>query len=209
VPVYRAPVRAVRIPSRPLHGQPIPPGSLPATAAVRLWVLRPYLRSYDGVRLGAMTENLAAPRTEELGIHECWNLLRSVSVGRLALWLDGQPHIFPLNYVVDHGSLVFRTGTGNKLAGSAGSEPVALEADGVDPVSGVAWSVVAKGHAKEVRPAQEVLETVGLLLFPWEAGRKDHFVRIIPDELTGRRFTVAAPATWWTPLQGMGQAPAE
>ncbi|HEV7167749.1 MAG TPA: pyridoxamine 5'-phosphate oxidase family protein [Micrococcaceae bacterium] len=156
-----------------------------------------------------MTENLAAPRTEELGIHECWNLLRSVSVGRLALWHDGQPHIFPLNYAVDHGSLVFRTGAGTKLAGSVGSDLVALEADGVDAVSGVAWSVVAKGRAQEVLPAREVLETVGLLLFPWEAGRKDHFLRIVPEELTGRRFTITPPSTWWTPLQGMGQVPTE
>lgn len=135
-----------------------------------------------------MTENLAAPRTEELGIHECWNLLRSVSVGRLALWHDGQPHIFPLNYAVDHGSLVFRTGAGTKLAGSVGSDLVALEADGVDAVSGVAWSVVAKGRAQEVLPAREVLETVGLLLFPWGGGEEGP---LPPDRPRG---------THWPPL---------
>lgn len=156
-----------------------------------------------------MPENLPTPRTEELGIHECWSLLRTVSVGRLAVWTDTQPHIFPLNYVVDHGSLVFRTGTGTKLSATLGGEPVALEADGVDAESGVAWSVVAKGKAEELRRGHELLETVGLLLFPWEAGRKDHFIRIVPETLTGRRFTVTPPATWWTPLDGTGQASAE
>ena len=35
---------------------------------------------------------------------------------------------------------------------------------------------------------------MGLLLFPWQAGKKEHFVRITPDTVTGRRFKVAAAA---------------
>ena len=41
-----------------------------------------------------------------------------------------------------------------------------------------------------------------LPLFPWHASPKHRFVRIVPDELTGRRFTVVVPparAEWSPP----------
>lgn len=149
-----------------------------------------------------MPANQQTPRTEHLGAHDCWSLLRTVSVGRLAVWAADHPEIFPVNYVVDHGSLVFRTAAGTKLSAVLGGPPVAFEADGVNANSGVAWSVIVKGKAEEVHRGHELLETVSLLLFPWEAGPKDHFVRIVPESVSGRRFTVTPPGTWWLPLNG-------
>ncbi|MBT2550133.1 pyridoxamine 5'-phosphate oxidase family protein [Arthrobacter sp. ISL-65] len=139
---------------------------------------------------------------EHLESRQCWDLLRQVSVGRLAVWVDDQPDIFPLNYTVDHGTLVFRTGSGTKLGGALGEAPVALEADGVDAVSGLAWSVVVKGKAAPITGIEEVLDSVSLYLFPWQAGQKDHFIRITPESISGRRFKVTAPLTWWTQLSG-------
>ena len=146
---------------------------------------------------------------ENLDSSQCWNLLRQVSVGRLAVWVGDHPDIFPLNYKVDHGSLVFRTGEGTKLHAALSDTPVAIEADGVNPDTGVAWSVVAKGRASAVKLTQDVLDTIGLLLFPWEAGQKDQFIRITPNSVTGRRFKVTPPATWWTPLDDAPTASAE
>jgi uncharacterized protein len=137
---------------------------------------------------------------KDLDSHECWRLLRGVSVGRLAVWVENHPDIFPVNYMVDHGTMVFRTGEGTKLRAATGETPVAVEADGVDADTGMAWSVVVKGQAAPVKDPQEVLDTAGLFLFPWQAGKKEHFVRITPDSITGRRFKVAPPLTWWTPL---------
>lgn len=153
-----------------------------------------------------MTEKPSAPETEVLESHQCWDLLRRVSVGHLAVWMGDHPDIFPINYKVDHGTLVFRTGVGTKLQAALGETPVALEADGVDAESGVAWSVVVKGQATAISLVEDVLDTVGLVLFPWEAGRKDHFVRIVPTSVTGRRFTVAPPLTWWSPLDDATRA---
>jgi hypothetical protein len=147
-----------------------------------------------------MTEKAPPPETEVLDHHQCWDLLRRVSVGHLAVWVEDHPDIFPVNYTVDHGTLVFRSGAGTKLEAALGEVPVALEADGVDAGAGVAWSVVVKGQAAVVSRTEEVLDTVGLLLFPWEAGRKDHFVRIVPSSVTGRRFVVTPPLTWWSSL---------
>src|SRR5690242_20813761 len=78
-----------------------------------------------------MSNEASTPQAEVLSSSECWKLLRSVSVGRLAVWVNDHPDIFPLNYKVDHGTLVFRTGAGTKLSASLAGPPVALEADGV------------------------------------------------------------------------------
>jgi hypothetical protein len=169
-------------------------------------VFGPCLRAVRRRTLGPMMNEASVPEAEVLATHECWRLLRSVSVGRLAVWVNDHPDIFPINYKVDHGTLVFRTGAGTKLSAALAEMPVALEADGVDADAGVAWSVVVKGQAAAVERTQELLDTVGLLLFPWETGRKDHFIRIVPDTLSGRRFTIAPPLTWWSPLDDATRA---
>jgi nitroimidazol reductase NimA-like FMN-containing flavoprotein (pyridoxamine 5'-phosphate oxidase superfamily) len=79
--------------------------------------------------------------------HECWALLRTVAVGRLAVVILNQPDIFPVNHVVDGGRILFRTAEGTKLAAALPGQAVAYEADGYDPACGEAWSVVIKGHA--------------------------------------------------------------
>lgn len=139
---------------------------------------------------------------QNLEHHECWAALRTVSVGRLAVLVAGRPDIFPINYTVDRGTLVFRTSEGTKLSGASDDAAVAVEADGVDPNTGLAWSVVVKGTAAVVTGTEQVLETTQLFLFPWQAGKKDTFVRITPDTVTGRRFKVTEPLTWWTQLSG-------
>src|SRR5690348_8803731 len=93
---------------------------------------------------------LVAPGVSLLEPHECWQLLRSTEVGRLAVAVMNQPDIFPVNYVVDHGSVVFRTAEGTKLAAATLGQGVAFEVDGYEPGNGEAWSVVLKGRAVEI-----------------------------------------------------------
>ena len=71
-------------------------------------------------------------------------------VGRLAVSITNLPDIFPINYVVDRGTVVFRTAEGTKLAAAVLGRGVAFEVDGVDDAAGEAWSVVIKGHAVEI-----------------------------------------------------------
>ena len=86
---------------------------------------------------------------EVLSTNQCWELLRESPVGRLAVVVDGSPDIFPVNPVVDHGTIVFRTTAGTKLAAAKGRD-VAFEVDGYDAGTAQAWSVVVKGRAYEV-----------------------------------------------------------
>lgn len=128
--------------------------------------------------------------------HECWALLRRSVVGRLAVVMDGRPEIFPVNHVVDHGAVVIRTGPGTKLAGAADRAPVAFEVDGYDAPAGKAWSVVLHGRVEMLQTMQEMVDTVSLPLFPWHAEPKPCFVRVVPDDVSGRRFDVVAPTHW-------------
>jgi hypothetical protein len=75
-------------------------------------------------------------------------------------------------------------------------KPVALEADHINSRTNQAWSVVVKGQAAEVEQTEEFRVNVARLLFPWSPGAKDRFIRITPDAITGRRFTMALPQTW-------------
>jgi nitroimidazol reductase NimA-like FMN-containing flavoprotein (pyridoxamine 5'-phosphate oxidase superfamily) len=126
---------------------------------------------------------------EVLSNNQCWELLRESVVGRLAVTVDGSPDIFPINPVVDHGTIVFRTTAGTKLAATKGRD-VAFEIDGYNVSTAQAWSVVVKGRAHEIWEVDEILRALRLPLFPWQPGRKPRFVRLEPVSVTGRRFVV-------------------
>ena len=134
-----------------------------------------------------------ATPAEELSAPECWALLRDEVVGRLAVVQDDRPDIFPVNFVVDRGTVVFRTGSG-ALFGAAAGHHVAFEVDGYVPAGagspGRAWSVVLRGRAREIRDVDEVLDLLASPLHPWHQGAKPRVVRIEPDSLSGRRFAV-------------------
>ena len=134
----------------------------------------------------------AVPGAAHLGAHACWALLRDSEVGRLAVLADGRPDIYPVNFVIDHGSIVIRTGPGTTLAAVAHGAAVAFEADGYDAATGEAWSVVVKGAVERHQTIQEMVDVVALPLFPWHAGSKPCWVRVVPGDVTGRRFGVLA-----------------
>ena len=130
-------------------------------------------------------------------------------VGRLAFSLDGRLEILPVNYLVDRGTLLFRTAPGTKFAASVERLPVVFEVDGYEPEQHEAWSVVARGHLEPVLGTAEVIDAVALPLFPWQGGEKGLFVRVVPEEVTGRQFPVADPSQWVSPLTGVRRAATE
>jgi nitroimidazol reductase NimA-like FMN-containing flavoprotein (pyridoxamine 5'-phosphate oxidase superfamily) len=128
---------------------------------------------------------------EILDVQQCWELLASVEVGRLAVSVAGDVDIFPLNFAIDDGAIVFRSAEGTKLVEVVMAGRVAFEVDGYEPAHGRAWSVVLKGNADLLDRFSDIYRVQDLPLFPWNASPKERFVRIVPDQLSGRRFTVA------------------
>lgn len=139
-----------------------------------------------------------APIDGKLSFDDCWELLASAVIGRLALVVDGHPEIFPVNFVVERRSVVFRTGAGRKLWQSAKETAAAFEIDGYDRRTGHAWSVITKGTTALIESQDERMAADALGLEPWEPGTKAHYVRLEPSVLTGRRFSVSAPDVWNT-----------
>jgi len=131
-----------------------------------------------------------AEQMEILDVAECLYLLRSAQVGRLGIAIMNVPDIFPVNFVVDDDTVVFRTAEGTKFAAAILGTAVAFEVDGYDPEAGEAWSVVLKGQAVEIQNMYELFDAEDLPLFPWHNSPKYRFVRIQSGEITGRRFRV-------------------
>lgn len=141
-----------------------------------------------------MTNDNRPAELVKLEHHECWSALRSTALGRLAFDIDGRPQIFPVNFVVDRGTVVFRTDAGSHLAAAADGRPIAFEADG--RTDDQAWSVVVTGTARVVTDLYESIDAAELSIHPEQAGPKNAVVRITPAQVTGRRFPVADDRSW-------------
>ncbi|MGZ5403492.1 MAG: pyridoxamine 5'-phosphate oxidase family protein [Nocardioides sp.] len=126
---------------------------------------------------------------------ECWEMLRANEFGRLAFRLVDEVHITPINYAVDHDTLLFRTAEGSKLLSVALGAEVAFEIDEIDEE--VARSVVVRGTPKLLEE-DEAHRAESLPLRPWVPTIKYNVVEIVPTEISGRSFVLARP---WTHLR--------
>ena len=123
--------------------------------------------------------------------HESWKLLKGQTLGRLAVSVTGQPDIFPVNFRADDTSILFRPAPGSKLLEVTINDRVAFETDGYDIDE--AWSVVVKGTARVLEGQAEIFAAEDLGLRSWVPTVKPVFVRILPTEVSGRRFQFGPP----------------
>jgi nitroimidazol reductase NimA-like FMN-containing flavoprotein (pyridoxamine 5'-phosphate oxidase superfamily) len=132
---------------------------------------------------------------EELSESECWGLLRTVDVGRLATPTSrGGVDVFPVNHVVDQGSIVFRTALGTKVTNSLSAQEVAFEADNAarafDEQRDDPWSVVVHGSASLITTETDLFDSFELVVRPWHVSNKPYFIRLLPTTVSGRRFRI-------------------
>src|SRR5688500_3080578 len=118
---------------------------------------------------------------EILSPEQCHDLLRRSNVGRVAVTVAALPAIFPVNYALLDGDIVFLTGEGTKLRAAADRAVVAFQVDHFDESLGSGWSVMAIGVAEELTDPDEVRTAQQLGLRPFAAGDRSHFVRIRPE----------------------------
>lgn len=134
--------------------------------------------------LHAMTE--ASEPLMVLSDEECWERLRTQELGRLVTRIGDRIDIFPVNYVVDGESVLFRTAQGSKLFELTANDEVLFESD--DHTDEAAWSVVLRGRARALDTFDEVERADGLALRPWVPTLKYTYVRIEPHTVSGRSF---------------------
>ena len=132
--------------------------------------------------------NEATAELEELTRGECFELLGTLTVGRIAINRGGDaaPLVMPVNYAMDGEVVVFRTGIGTKLAHVCNGR-VSFEVDFIDLFHHTGWSVVIEGDAYEAT----YWEIGHVAVEPWVAGSKQHFIRIVPATISGRRIRLA------------------
>lgn len=117
---------------------------------------------------------------------QCWERLEQQQLGRLVTHVGEVFDIFPVNYVVDGQSIVFRTAEGSKLTELSINDAVLFEADRYTEQD--AWSVVVRGHARRLDTSSEVAAADTLPLKPWIPTLKYNYVRIEAASLSGRQF---------------------
>jgi nitroimidazol reductase NimA-like FMN-containing flavoprotein (pyridoxamine 5'-phosphate oxidase superfamily) len=127
---------------------------------------------------------------EILGEQECFDLLATRHVGRVAVTVGALPAIFPVNYALMGGTIVFRTGEGTKLSAALRNAVVAFEIDEFDGFAHGGWSVMAVGMARELDGAA-LDDARRLPLRPWADGERDRFVQVVPELVSGRRIVHA------------------
>src|SRR6478672_547644 len=125
---------------------------------------------------------------EVLNRRQCLDLLQSVRVGRLVFTEDALPEVQPVNFRLWRDDVVIRVAGGAKLAAATDKQVVAFEADELDPDLRTGWSVTIVGRAQELTEVDELVEVAGTFVEPWAEGRRDHFVRIRSEKITGRQF---------------------
>jgi nitroimidazol reductase NimA-like FMN-containing flavoprotein (pyridoxamine 5'-phosphate oxidase superfamily) len=119
---------------------------------------------------------------------ECLRLLGTGEVGRVGLTIGALPAIFPVNYGMVDGSIVFRTAPGSKLAAAALGAIVAFEVDDYDRADRSGWSVLVVGASEIVHDVDVTFRVLDAAIEPWAGGIRTSIVRIRPELVSGRRI---------------------
>ena len=124
------------------------------------------------------------PGLEALPVEECWELLRSRSIGRFAAnRADAAPLVVPVNYLVAADlTIVFRSAAGTKVD-VATQGIVAIQIDEIDPLHHVGWSVMVEGLARRLHEDAD-----DVVVDTWAPGHKPYVIRVTPTRVTGRRI---------------------
>jgi nitroimidazol reductase NimA-like FMN-containing flavoprotein (pyridoxamine 5'-phosphate oxidase superfamily) len=133
-----------------------------------------------------------APRVRlaELDSSEALELLAGVAYGRVVFTESALPAIRPVNHLVDQGRIVIRTRMTSTFAAAVNATPtvVAYQADRLDPVQRLGWSVVVTGLAAPITDPAEI-ERLERVLIPWVAMDLDTMLAISPRIVSGFRLT--------------------
>lgn len=118
--------------------------------------------------------------TEDIPRHQCWDLLRTVSVGRLALSMSALPAILPVQYYVDGDELAACLGHFTVPPDAVEDAVVAFAADQFRLDEQTGWSVQVQGRASLPKP----------LGVPVDCGQPTagQIIHIAPVTISGHRI---------------------
>jgi nitroimidazol reductase NimA-like FMN-containing flavoprotein (pyridoxamine 5'-phosphate oxidase superfamily) len=133
-------------------------------------------------------------KLEILDEEECVRLIAPGGIGRLAFPGRFDLTVLPVNYVLHNGTILFRTAQ----AGSTDEDlrtgiehaeyRVAFEVDDFDTEAREGWSVLVQGPAHHIDDPAEQADALAAGVEAWPGGDREHFIRITPARITGRRI---------------------
>jgi nitroimidazol reductase NimA-like FMN-containing flavoprotein (pyridoxamine 5'-phosphate oxidase superfamily) len=121
-------------------------------------------------------------------------LIAPGGIGRIAYTGTYDLTVLPVNYKLHDGAILFRTAAGNLTVddlrtGIEGSEyRVAFEVDDFSHGSREGWSVLVQGPAHHLDDEAERADALAAGVEAWPGGERDHFIKISPLRVTGRRI---------------------
>lgn len=125
---------------------------------------------------------------------ECQRLISPGGIGRIAYLGRYDLTVLPVNYQWVGGAVLIRIApdsrTGEDLrTGIRNADfKVAFEIDHLDEKAEEGWSVLIQGPAHHIDSAEEQATLAGAGVHPWAGEDRDHFIRITPTRITGRRI---------------------
>lgn len=132
---------------------------------------------------------------EEMDEAECLRMISPGGVGRIAFTGRFGPMVLPVGYKLHEGTIVFLTAQDSPTeedlrTGIAHAEyHVAFEIDEFNIVDRVGWSVMVQGSVHHVDSAAERASLLRAGVEAWPQGEREHFIRITPLHISGRRIS--------------------
>jgi nitroimidazol reductase NimA-like FMN-containing flavoprotein (pyridoxamine 5'-phosphate oxidase superfamily) len=136
----------------------------------------------------------ARPALEQLDEAECLRLIAPGGIGRIAYTGQYDLTVLPVNYKFHEGAILFRTSEDSLTGADLRTRirhleyRVAFEIDEFDLQAREGWSVLIQGPAHHLDSADERASALTAGVEPWPGDAKDHFIRITPARITGRRI---------------------
>lgn len=136
-------------------------------------------------------------RMEELTKPQCLELMGTVQVGRLVFVHHALPAIRVVNHIIEGETIVIRATVGAAITQEVERRAmtVAYEADAIDSVRQLGWSVIVVGTAHLVTD-RRTEQRYRSMIEPWVAGPADEVITIsaemvhgylmVPAELSGQ-----------------------
>ena len=111
---------------------------------------------------------------------ECWALLASASVGRLALSMEALPAIVPVQYYLDGNKIALCLGHYQVPGQAVANTVVAFAADAIDTSTSQGWAVQVLGR---LAPPQSMSR-------PSECGQRagGQVIHLTPATIAGQRL---------------------
>jgi nitroimidazol reductase NimA-like FMN-containing flavoprotein (pyridoxamine 5'-phosphate oxidase superfamily) len=150
-----------------------------------------------------MAEDETVVWVDDIDTDVCWKLLANHVGGRVGFAAVDGPMVLPVNHRVDEQTIVFRTGPTILLEALKDGAQAAFEVDELDAHAETGWSVLVRGRAYEIDLSAAQAVAARVALHPWAPGERDHWIRIVPEAVTGRAISRQRSTTHETLLPYM------